>query len=713
MENKQLRLQINIPHVDIKANVTKWALPEGAIARLGKGGINQLAISPDRKYIAVATFIGTWVYERSTLVPIKLLDTERGMITTLDFSPNSQWLVTGNADGTIKVWDHHHGICISRIEYPQSISKIVFSGNGQRIASSVTTTDIIDIFHAETGEQISRLSAVPDTKVKWRGVPRPICYSNDGQLLACANPIDAEGTTDFISVWQVETNECIAYFNGHTALVHALDFSPCGRLLATCDTSGILREWEVDTGNQVRVFSRYSETHWIIPSYSPTGVLRIAAVGKTDTIVLDLERYEKLKTFKQPVNRRSIQFAKGTTLAFSNAAIINVWNVDTPDTVATISMDSSLPRKLAFSPDGQKLLGVGVGPATYWDLDSNKLPTRLIFRTATLTPRSTQTLISAVHISKQGDIVALSTARNMLYLWDLKRFQTIYPTNVHNKSIPLASFYGEQGGELDSRLHVWDVKGNHHTINGHSKSEAYVIEAVFSPTGEKWASGHDDGMLYVWDRQENCKEFTGHIASIVALAFSPDEKYMASTSTDGIARIWDIVSGETLALLTGTQLDVDIYNGDDLQKQTLETQQRERSKQGEPTLCHEIRKIAFSPCGTLIAGGLEGEIRLWDAVTYNIHTAILLPQGCQHPYAIAFSPCGRYLATGSWWQGTQKVSIRLWDVHKGENVKTFWGHPTDVQDLAFSPDGTVLASGSFDGTILLWDIKPYIQNETS
>ena len=46
------------------------------------------------------------------------------------------------------------------------------------------------------------------------------------------------------------------------------------------------------------------------------------------------------------------------------------------------------------------------------------------------------------------------------------------------------------------------------------------------------------------------------------------------------------------------------------------------------------------------------------------------------------------------------MSIRLWDVVTGENIVTFWGHPTDVQDLAFSPDGTLLASGSFDGTIL-------------
>ena len=89
---------------------------------------------------------------------------------------------------------------------------------------------------------------------------------------------------------------------------------------------------------------------------------------------------------------------------------------------------------------------------------------------------------------------------------------------------------------------------------------------------------------------------------------------------------------------------------------------------------------------------------------------IIPPETCQRPYMSIFSPCGRYIVSGAWWQeGQEKVSIRLWEVATGENIYTFWGHASDVQDLAFSSAGTLLASGSFDGTILLWDMKPFVE----
>ena len=71
-----------------------------------------------------------------------------------------------------------------------------------------------------------------------------------------------------------------------------------------------------------------------------------------------------------------------------------------------------------------------------------------------------------------------------------------------------------------------------------------------------------------------------------------------------------------------------------------------------------------------------------------------------HVNSVAFSPNGTLLATGS-----DDTTIKLWRVSDGAFVRTLAGHTSSVNSIAFSPDGTLLVSGSSDRTVRLWRVS--------
>ena len=121
--------------------------------------------------------------------------------------------------------------------------------------------------------------------------------------------------------------------------------------------------------------------------------------------------------------------------------------------------------------------------------------------------------------------------------------------------------------------------------------------------------------------------------------------------------------------------------------------------------------FAYSPCSSYCAcGGEDAEgILLWDLKRREIYKWLQLPEECHCVHSLKFSSCGQYLAFGVAWEPTlERVPICLWEVETGKHIVTFLGHSTDVQGIAFSPNNEILASASFDGSILLWDLNPYL-----
>ena len=345
-------------------DVTTWALPEEAIARLGRGIVGPLAFSPDGKYLAVGTKIGLWWYELATMKPIALWETERGMLSALKFSSDGALLATGNSDGGIKIWDVQNHRCLmekQRMGRSDRASVLVFSPDGQCLASSGGRYDAVYVWHLETGEQVAKFTVDEELQPPRHSPPViPLVFSPDGKSLIGAT---LENT---FSVWDIETGERRAHLTGHSAIVIYLLFSPCGEFLTSVDWDGGLHKWEVDKlttkDSQPIITSMPEATKSVDYTYSAEGVLLAATASGRTITVWDVERSRKVATLTHKEIIWRFHFSQtGSQLVIGGPDTFQTWNIGDPaPQPPAIRGHYSVCGSVKFSPDGQTLA------AGYW-----------------------------------------------------------------------------------------------------------------------------------------------------------------------------------------------------------------------------------------------------------------------------------------------------------------------------------------------------------
>ena len=113
-------------------------LPDGAIARLGKGFISifEVAFSPNGEQLAVASGIGIWLYDVATACEVALLTGHTNWVDAVAFSPDGDTLASGGWDRTVRLWDAKTGRLTATLEHNFQVYTVAFSPDGDTIASA-------------------------------------------------------------------------------------------------------------------------------------------------------------------------------------------------------------------------------------------------------------------------------------------------------------------------------------------------------------------------------------------------------------------------------------------------------------------------------------------------------------------------------------------------------------------------------------------------
>jgi len=478
--------------------------------------------------------------------------------------------------------------------------------------------------------------------------------SVDGQRIAAAG----HGGTIFV----VQTDSAkVRAFRGHEDRVLCVAFAKGGDRLWSASLDGSLREWDVESGLQIRQLQ------------APKGGLRV--------LLLD------------PLGQ--------WVLAAGEAGLIWRWPMDKENPEKILRMHGVRVVALALHPDGRRVVSAGeYGQLLFWDLDGGEKPKRY---------KISGGRVMSMGFSRDGRWLLAADRSGVVSFINIQEIDVVHQLRVAQGGLGVLAMDPSHdrfaGGAYDLALFDLESRRRQGRLHRH---ESQIFSLVFGAQGRVLVSGSEDGNLSLFELQRPGQmQAHGHEKGVLSLDFSPDGRQLASVGRDGTLRLWHAESGAEESVLAGHKGEVWAVRyhprGESLAIGGMDgsvSLWSSRGGMGRVMRGHAapVTGLAYSPDGSRLASSsFDKTVRIWDVASGECLAVLEGHEG--KIFDVDFDPRGRLLATASM-DGT----LRLWDAKNNTPVKVLEGHDAPVFGLAFGPKGRFLASGGRKGVLWLWDI---------
>jgi len=488
-----------------------------------------------------------------------------------------------------------------------------------------------------------------------------VAFSSDGNMLFTG------GDDALIYMWDIQTGCCVKKLEGHTGSIHSLASSEDGRILASGGDITV-RLWEAAIGacQSIEIPNDVFSV-----AVSRDGSLLAIAIEDETIQIRSVESREILHTLHGHSHAIwNLAFSPHGDIVASGSydETIRLWDVHTGGCIIVLHEHTAYVREITFSPCGNFLASTSDDRTVkLWHIPTGKCVNTFIGHMGQ---------VFSVAFSPNGSMLTSGGGDQTVRIWDVYTGKCtnslqgfIHPTWVHAFNPDGSMLSGVDG----NAGYVWDVRSGQR-ISIWSCPTNQVRQSAFHATGAIFISTDKDQTTRIWQMNTGvCLTILSeHRGRLRSFALNSDLSILATLSDDQTIHLWDL--------------------------QTCRCIRRLEDNSGG------ITAIAFNSEGSLMAGGggRDRTVHLWNMQSGKHLKTLRIAQDLAYPFyinVITFSPNSQMIAVNS---GATVIEIR--DIQANRTLYILRGHHGNVLSLTFSPDGSLLASGSRDHTVRLWDV---------